>query len=151
MLTDDMCNDLSLIPALKWMQFALKKKMPTIFQAPNKRQKSNQNKIGFSLIFHHLSVVLWLDTGDFPKRLHTVCLCQNKLAFIWTFLCLDLAICLSWLQVTSHTTSECAPQLILNALLWIHQSSLLLLCSSLWDQHNRQCSGLHAELALVTS
>ena len=25
-----------------------------------------------------LSVVLWLDKGDFPENLHTVCPCQNK-------------------------------------------------------------------------
>ena len=59
-------------------------------KALNKRQKLNQNKISFSLIFHRfspficcvLSVVLWLDKGDFPEKLHTVCSCQNKQAFV---------------------------------------------------------------------
>ena len=39
-----------------------------------------------------LSVVLWIDKGDFPKSVHTVHLCYNKKkVFVWTFLCLDPA------------------------------------------------------------
>ena len=36
----------------------------------------------FFIIFNSLtavlSVVLWLDEGDFPQNLHIVCLCHNK-------------------------------------------------------------------------
>ena len=69
-----------------------KKKSETelcLFQAPNKLQKLNRNKKSFSLIFHHFSpftcsgkrhpdrqsVILWLDKGDLPENLHTVCPC----------------------------------------------------------------------------
>ena len=57
--------------------------MQTIFQAPNKLLKLNQNKISLFLSFFIffgpfvccLSVVLLLDKGDFPEDLHTVCPC----------------------------------------------------------------------------
>ena len=50
------------------------------------KKKINQSKTdnSFSLIFHRfypficcLSVVLWLDKGDFPENVHTVCPCLN--------------------------------------------------------------------------
>jgi len=48
-------------------------------------QQINQKKICFFLIFPLswpfnccLSVVLWLDEGDFPRNLHIVCPCHNK-------------------------------------------------------------------------
>ena len=31
-----------------------------------------------SLLSVVLSVILWLDKGDFPENVHTVCPCQNK-------------------------------------------------------------------------
>ena len=47
--------------------------------------KLNQNKISFFLshfssflTVYLLSVVLWLDKGDFPENVHTVCSCQRK-------------------------------------------------------------------------
>ena len=55
--------------------------MPTIFQALNKLQNLNQYE-SFSVFFHNfypfiscLSVVLWLDKGDFPENVYTVCPC----------------------------------------------------------------------------
>ena len=52
----------------------------------------------FSFIFHLfrpficcLSVVLWLDEGDFPENLHTVCLCLHKRSFE-PFCVLDLVL-----------------------------------------------------------
>ena len=62
-------------------------------QDPN--TKSFKQKKSFSFIFHHywpficrLSVVLWLDKGDFPENLHTVCV-LNKRSFesfcVWIF------------------------------------------------------------------
>ena len=62
-------------------------------QDPN--TKSFKQKKYFSFIFHHywpficrLSVVLWLDKGDFPENLHTVCV-LNKRSFesfcVWIF------------------------------------------------------------------
>ena len=55
--------------------------MPTIFQAPNKLHKLNQNK-SFSFIFPCfwlficcLSVILWPDNGDFAENVYIVCPC----------------------------------------------------------------------------
>ena len=53
--------------------------LPSTEQAVKTRPKQDKS---FSFIVHHflqficcLSVVLWLDKGDFPGNLHTVCPC----------------------------------------------------------------------------
>ena len=97
--------------------------MPTIFQ---------------SLIFYHfypficcLSVILWLDKGDFTENLHTVCPCQNKPAFVWTFFCLALVrvqpCCGLWhIGYFGHTCHSC---------LWCHWHRLQ---GTTW-QHTWSC------------
>ena len=52
---------------------------PSAEQAVKNKPKEDKY---FSVIFHRfwpficcLSVVLWLDKGDFPENVHTVCLC----------------------------------------------------------------------------
>ena len=52
--------------------------LPNTEKAVKTKQKQDKS---FSFIFHRfwpficcLSVVLWLDKGDFPENMHTVCL-----------------------------------------------------------------------------
>ena len=37
-----------------------------------------KNPVSFSNVFNRLTVLLWLDEGDFPENLHIVCPCPNK-------------------------------------------------------------------------
>ena len=48
----------------------------------NKQQKVIKNKDNFFLSFVIVFNVLWLEKGDFPENVHTVCPCQNKQAFV---------------------------------------------------------------------
>ena len=76
--------------------YSLKKKKEK--KKRNKNEKRKRKNESFSFIFHRfypficcLSVLLWLDNGDFPENMHILCVRVkiNKRSFE-PFLCLDL-------------------------------------------------------------
>ena len=52
----------------------------------------NPNSQLINVLNYCLSVVLWLNKGDFSKQLRTACSCENKEAFVSTFLCVKLQL-----------------------------------------------------------